>query len=148
LAIVKGGTMSDGSLAEEVYHYTLTVKRYTMDIRKLEEEKEKWENRINIASKQNRSDLESEAIIRRDEIVNKIEGLKLERDQIVTELGALKRRLETLKNSPEPSVDADLLLQQLNMVVGERDKLDEQFKEQETENALEQLKRKIKEEDE
>ncbi len=140
--------MSDGSLAEEVYHYTLTVKRYTMDIRKLEEEKEKWENRINIASKQNRSDLESEAIIRRDEIVNKIEGLKLERDQIVTELGALKRRLETLKNSPEPSVDADLLLQQLNMVVGERDKLDEQFKEQETENALEQLKRKIKEEDE
>jgi phage shock protein A len=138
--------MSDGSLAEEVYHYTLTLKRYTLDIRKLEEEKEKWENRITLASKQNRPDLESEAVIRRDEIANKIEGLKLEQDQIVTELGALKRRLETLRTSPEPSVDADLLLEQLNMVVGERDKLDEQFKEQEAENALEQLKRKINEE--
>ncbi|MFP4382659.1 MAG: PspA/IM30 family protein [Spirochaetia bacterium] len=140
--------MSDKSLAEQVYHYTLTVKRYTMDIKRLEEEKEKWNNRVSLAAKENRSDLEAEAAVRRDEINQKIEGLKIEREAVISELSSLKRELEMLRDAPEQTVDADLLLEQLNMVVGERDKLADQFREQEAETALEALKRKIADENE
>ena len=73
----------------------------------------------------------------------KIERIKLEEIEYTEELKNIKAEIETIRKQPQRSVDADLLLAQLQMIVGEPDQLAEEFKREEIEARLEAIKKSL-----
>jgi len=106
-----------------------------------------WQERVEFAKQRNESDLAFKAEERVSQIQAKIDTLKQEETELKNKVAIMKQELKRLIASPTFTVDADLLLAQLEMIVGEPDKTAEAFKEEEAKAELEKLKKKIKEEE-
>jgi hypothetical protein len=76
-----------------------------------------------------------------------VDSLREEETQFQSEIRALKQQLHRLEHTAQLTVDPDALLAQLEMVAGEVDETAEKFKEEETNQALERLKQKLRDED-
>lgn len=107
----------------------------------LENECKTWKERVALAREKGKEDLALEAEKEVNVLIQQIERIKLEENEYTEELQSIKEEIATIKRQPERSVDADLLLAQLQMIVGEPDTLSEEFKKEEIEARLEAMKK-------
>ena len=108
--------------------------------KKLREDLDTWTGRIELARGKNRSDLEAAAVQRKDDISYQLQTLSAEEAELLREASRMKARMGLLKTEVERSVNTDLLLSELEMLVGEPDTLSRQFEEEEAEATLRKLK--------
>jgi phage shock protein A len=128
---------------EYVLAFITTLKQTERDLARIEEETATWARRVSLAESRGEADLAAQAKARLGEVRAK----KAERE---AELADLRRKVATLKHSlarlrvmPSRSVDTDLLLAQLEMVVGKKDELSLKFKEEEAKAKLDELKKRM-----
>ena len=145
----RGGSMTDSGSAffdmlsarQELIALMATVKQTRNKRIQLETEIKTWRDRVRLAIEKDHSDLQAQAEVRVRDFEDRIEGLRFEESELNSELQKLKRSIEEAKKRPELSVDADHLLAQLQMLVGEPDLLEEKFKQEEADAALRELKK-------
>ncbi|MBN1412002.1 MAG: hypothetical protein JW969_14230 [Spirochaetales bacterium] len=131
------------SAKEYVLAYMTTLKQTQRKITEIEAEAKIWEDRVTLAEQNGKFELKTQAEIRRDEILAKEKKLKAEESDLAYKVKTMLENLKKLKNEFAFSVDADRLLAELEMIVGEKDELADKFKEEETLSELEKLKRKM-----
>ena len=130
-----------------VISYIAALNKYCKDITSSREDLALWEGRVKLAQKNERPDLVIQAEDRADEIRGKLVFLEGEEAELQQKVETLKVQLQILKNRPERTVDADLLLAQLEQVAGKKDKTLEELEYVEATLALEELKKKINREE-
>lgn len=110
-----------------------------------------WTDRAALAASKGMADLESAARTKAGESEAKIASLEAEKADLARKISRIREKLPVLKAS-ERSVDADLLLAQLQMATGEAlnpesaalAELDKTLQAGAADAALEELKRKLK----
>ena len=135
--------MDTRAAKEYILAYITTLKNTQNDLRKAEESLSLWQSRVKLATERGSADLASAAAIRVDEFQTKVGSLKAEERKLSAEIEHMKSQLKDIQHQPEYTVDADLLLAQLEQVVGEPDKTAEKFKAEEADQALEELKKRL-----
>ena len=130
-----------------VISYIAALNKYRKDITSSREDLALWEGRVKLAQKNERPDLVIQAEDRADEIRGKLVFLEGEEAELQQKVETLKVQLQILRNRPERTVDADLLLAQLEQVAGKKDKTLEELEYVEATLALEELKKKINREE-
>ncbi|MCL2473240.1 MAG: chromosome partitioning protein [Treponema sp.] len=141
--------MNTAEAKEYILGFITTLKLTEKEIRSLEEEADKWENRKNLAASKNTDDLYKEAEAETEKINTKLAGLREEERSLKEGIAVMQRQLPGL-NARERTIDPDLLDQELMMAAGlseEEVKTDRAFvkleKETSAEAALEALKAKM-----
>jgi hypothetical protein len=129
-----------------VLAFIRTLKETQLQLTRLKEEAALWESRIKLAEQQNRPDLKAAAEIKKSELDSKMAVLGLEEQDLVTKIGVLKENLKKLKGQFQYSVDAEQLLAEMEMIVGEPDTLSAKFREESAQSELEKLKAKMQQE--
>ncbi|MBN2049220.1 MAG: hypothetical protein JW760_02145 [Spirochaetales bacterium] len=109
--------------------------------KKLQEELTLWKNRINLAREKGRTDLEGAAVQRVEEITEQLRTLSAEEAELSREAFRMKTRLPAAQAETSKTVNTDLLLAELELLVGEPDTLSRQFEEEEAEAVLKELKK-------
>jgi len=107
------------------------------------EDLERWRERVKIAQKAGRADLTQTAEERVRDLDEQVGRLTAEEAELASKVKRLKENLKTLEHGFRPSVDAELLQANLDMLVGETDATERKFEDQEAEAALEELKKKL-----
>jgi phage shock protein A len=138
-----------GMTAEAARDYVLafikSLKETQRQRQKLTEELELWKGRVELAERENRQDLAQQASSRVKSIQDDLARLRQEEDELNTKVEILKDNLKHLPADWQPVVDSEVLLAQLEMVIGERDETEEQFQQMKVQSKLEELKRKMEE---
>jgi len=134
------------SAREVVLNVIRSLKETQSQRIKLEADLDLWERRKALAAERGRSDLQAEAQVRLDDIQYQLGGLRAEEAELVRTVDRLKQQLRTIENGPQPLVDTDQLLAELELLGGERDELSEKLREEEANALLEQLKRDMQDE--
>jgi len=144
--------LNDNEDPQVLKEYVLTVmtesKKLDKEIAAIQDEIQLWAGRVKLAADSGRTDLQSQAEIRLGEIKQKLDRRISEKSSLEAEIKTLKRKLLYLKNKPEMSVDADLLLAQFDMLLGdeaEEDELEKKFDSFEADSMLDELKKKMDE---
>ena len=135
--------MDAASAREYVVAVLATLKQTVAKRIELTGELEKWQTRVRIAEEHGRSDLAEEASVKVEQVKEDVLRIQAEEAELKKELDIVKGQLEWIKKQPQFSIDADFLLAQLEMVVGERDELADKFKEAEAASELERLKKEM-----
>ena len=135
--------MDPVSAKEYIAAVLSTLKQTKIKRIELQKELEKWKSRVILAGDQGRTDLQAEAALKAEQIQDDLQKIMYEELELKKELDIVKSQLLHIQNQPEITVDADLLLAQLEMVVGERDELADKFKEAEADLELKQLKKEM-----
>lgn len=139
------------SAREYILAYATDIKRYEKELADLDRDMVLWENRAKLAGEKGEAELAAAATTRCSELGSKRAALESERAPLAADLVRLKERLPYLK-ARERSVDADLLLAELQSMTGElldpeRASAEREFAKVETETktdeALAELKRKM-----
>ncbi len=129
-----------------------TLKQTKSKRIQLERELEMWQNRVNLAVEKGRQDLIDGAERKVAQLREDIEHLISEEHSYSEGLDRMRRQLRVLQAQPEMSVDVDLLTAQMDMMLGESEKAEaetqENFRKAEADWALEELKRKMQDENE
>lgn len=142
------GGMEPEAAKEYVLSFITTLKTTQRQKQTLTEEKKLWQERVLLARNKQESELELKALERLSEIQTKIATLEAEEKELAPKVAVLKEQLLKLVRAPQMSVDAEGLLAQLQMIVGEPDKTAEAFKQEEADIELQNLKKKLDQEKE
>jgi hypothetical protein len=134
---------------KEAYDYVLafltTLKQTEKARAAADEELALWGRRVELATAKGDAALATAAQARVAELSAKRAGIEAELTELKTTTGILKdelkRRIATGWGGK--LVDTDLLLAQLEMVVGPKDELSQAMKHEEASAALDELKRKM-----
>jgi phage shock protein A len=102
-----------------------------------------WQGRVRLADGEGRSDLADKARAQVDLVSGELSDIKRQELEYSRGVDRMKTQLKMIESQSDMSINADLLLAQLEMVVGERDELSEAFKDQEVSDELERLKREM-----
>jgi len=137
------GGMEPEAAKEYVLSFITTLKTTQRQKQTLTEEKKLWQERVLLARNKQESELELKALERLSEIQTKIATLEAEEKELAPKVAVLKEQLLKLVRAPQMSVDAEGLLAQLQMIVGEPDKTAEAFKQEEADIELQNLKKKL-----
>jgi len=111
--------------------------------KKLRTDLETWNKRITLARGNNRSDLEATAVQKAEDIKYRLQTLSTEEAELVREAARMKSRIGLLRTEVDKTVNTDMLLSELEMLVGEPDILSGQFEEEEAEETLKKLKKDL-----
>jgi phage shock protein A len=136
--------MDLASAKEYVLSYITTLKQTQRDLGVLSEELALWQKRSEFARERGREDLISAAEMKAKEISEKYVKLEMEEKDLAGKVQTLMENLKKLKAGFTPTVNAEQLAAELDMITGGPDKVAEQFKEEETMVELEKLKQKLK----
>lgn len=98
--------------------FLAALKATEREILALGEELARWSRRLELASAKSAAELEAAARAKVDELTARKAGLEAERAELAAKVARIKERLP-LAAASERSVDADLLLAQLQMETGE-----------------------------
>lgn len=131
------------SAREIVVRVIQSLKTTTAQRVNLEKEQTLWRHRTELAK--DRSDLLAEAQTRLSDVEYRLDSLRAEEHELQTQVSNLKRQLKGLESKPSLSVDADMLLAELELISG-HDDLEEKFREHEGDELLEKLKREMEKE--
>jgi len=115
------------------------------------EEVQLWTDRAALAASKGLADLEAAARAKTFELEARVQALEAEKSDLARKIARIREKLPLVKAS-EHSVDADLLLAELQMVTGEAmdpqsaalAELDKTLQSGTADAALEELKRKLK----
>ena len=133
------------SAREYVLAFITTLKKTQKQRAVAEEELEHWRGRIKLAESRGEPVLKRGAEQRVAEIEAKSRRLYQEELELKRKVDVLKQRLKATKIRSSLQVDANALLAQMQMLVGEPDRLQESFKNTEAEQALRVLKKQMDE---
>ncbi|MBN1699758.1 MAG: hypothetical protein JW881_19745 [Spirochaetales bacterium] len=136
--------MDVASAREYVMAYITTLKQTQQKMKETAAELELWQQRVSFAAERGRPDLRSAADMKVKEISDSLERLRTEEYDLAAKTKTLIENLKKLKAGFVPSVDAEQLQAELDMITGERDEVAEKFREEDALNELEKLKQKMK----
>ena len=136
--------MDVASAKEYVLSYISTLKNIQKEMKTLTNELSLWKEREKFAAERGREDLRSAATLKAQEVTEKLIILQSEEKDLAGKVKALMENLKNLQAGFTPSVDAERLQAELEMLTGGPDKVAEELKEEETLAELEKLKRKMK----
>lgn len=151
----RGTDMSDdynimGLEPEDARDYVIavmtTLKATATKRVQLERELAMWEGRVKLASEKGRQELAAGAQARATEIQEQLTKIRVEEQGYRDGIGRMETQLKRLLTQPKMTVDADLLVAQMDMLLGEHSETDEKFREAEAGWALDDLKKKMDEE--
>ena len=131
------------SAREYVLAFITTLKKTQKDRAVAEEELVHWKNRVKLAESRAEPVLKRGAEERVTELQNHCQRLLEEELDLRRKVDVLKEKLKATKIRSSLQVDADALLVQMQMLVGEPDTLQEKLREEEAAQALEALKKKM-----
>jgi hypothetical protein len=138
----------DAKAAREYVLAVVTTLRQTSAKRQeLERDRALWSGRAKLAAEKGRSDLQAEAEVRLRDVEFQLNDIRAEEDVLTAGVRRLKSQLKVIEATPQLSVDADQLLTELEILGGERDELAEKLKEEEANAALEDLKKRMEDEE-
>lgn len=128
--------------SEYVLAFITTLKKTEKALAETSEETNTWTRRVTLARSKGDEALAAQAQARLSDATAKQSQLETELADLKRKVAVLKDKLARLKMTGGRLVNTDLLLAQLQMVVGEKDKLGDAMKQQEAEAALDELKKK------
>jgi phage shock protein A len=140
--------MDYNSATQFIGQYIISLNQTRKQLEAKYTEYLRWKERAVLAAEKDRPDLQARAVSKAEDLKYELETLRAEERQLEFEIAEMKRQLANLKNSVIPTVDAAALLEQLESVVGKKDELAETFKKEEADIALEELKKKMQNEEE
>lgn len=129
--------------AEYVLAFITTLKQTEKAVAAAEADLSLWRRRVALARSKGDEALALQAQTRLDEASARKTGLESELADLKAKVAVLKQKLVRLRTTGGRAVDTDLLLAQLEMVVGKKDELAQTMKEEETKAALDDLKKKM-----
>lgn len=129
--------------SDYVLAFITTLKRTEKALSASEEEVSLWTRRVALARSSGNEALAVQAEQRLTEETGKKAALEAELADLKAKVAVLKAKLVRLRMSGGRLVDTDLLLAQLEMVVGKKDDLSRLMKEEESKQALDELKKKM-----
>ncbi len=128
---------------EYVLAFITTLKKTQKQRAVAEEELEHWRGRIKLAEARGEPVLKRGAQQRVEELEANCQQLHQEELELKRKVDVLKEKLKATKIRSGLQVDADALLAQMQMLVGQPDKLQEELRSTEAEQALRALKEKM-----
>ncbi len=137
-------SMDPASAREYVLSFISTLRGIQKERASLERELDLWEKRAKLAEEKNEQILLEGAEDRVQELKEKMAGLAAEEGGLRRKVSILKEKLKNIETRPNLSIDAEALLAQLKSVAGEEDKLEKELKEKEADQALKELKKRLK----
>lgn len=132
-----------GSAREYVLSFLVTLKQTQRQRAIAEEELFHWEHRVKLAESRGEPVLKKTAGERVAELRERTARLAAEERELKRKVVVLRQKLLILRERASFAVDADALLAQLTMLVGEPDALARALKDAEAQAALEELKRRL-----
>lgn len=139
--------MTEQEASEYVYRYVLALKETRQQRDKADEDARMWHRRVILAQEKGRSDLEAEAVTRRDECLHRYQSLVAEARALEKDVIDLKAKVKRMEEAPQPTVNADALLEQLEAVAGKPDPTADAMRDLEAESALQALREKMEREE-
>jgi hypothetical protein len=136
--------MSPQDAAEYVLAFIATLKKTEKDLALAGDDVALWTRRVALAREKGETALSDQAQARLTDVSARRAGLETEARELKAKVGVLKEKLLKIRMLGTRLVDTDLLLAQLQMLAGEKDVLQQKFKEQEAAQKLEELKKKSK----
>ena len=138
----------DRDTARDIVVQVVTSLKHTTAQRiAKEKDLEVWKQRVRLAAEKGRADLQAEAVTRVGDLEFEIDGIRAEETELERGVSRMKWQLGQLEREPALSVDAEVLLSQLDNLGGERDELADKFRKEEADAALEALKKSMSEEE-
>ena len=128
-----------------VLSFITTLKGIEGELKNLYRELELWRGRARLAEKNQEAQLVLIAGKKISELQAKSSQLELEQKSLRLKVSVLKEKLKIIRNQPATAVDTDELLQKMKMLAGQEDKTLEVIEDLEAQQALEELKRRLKE---
>jgi phage shock protein A len=128
---------------EYVLAFITTLKQTEKALSAAEEDVNLWTRRVTLARSSADEGLAAQAQARLSNAVAKKAGLETELADLRAKVSVLKEKLKMVRMRGGRLVDTDLLLAQLEMVVGPRDELGKTMKSAEADAALDDLKKKM-----
>jgi hypothetical protein len=135
--------MDFDSARQYVLAFITTLKSTQRERGVTEEELALWQRRVKLAAGRREQVLQKAAEEKVAELAAKQARLRAEEAELAAKSDVLKEKLRRLRIRSTLTVDADALLAQLSMLAGEPDTLKRNLQQQEAQNALEELKRKM-----
>jgi predicted transcriptional regulator len=129
-----------------VLSFVTTLKGIEGELKNLGGELELWRRRARLAEDNHKAELIPIARQKISELQGKSSQLELERKSLKLKVSILIEKLNSIKNQPAGAVNTDELLQKMKMLVGEQDKTNELIEDLEAQQALEELKKHLQEE--
>jgi len=134
--------MDPAQATEYVLAFLTTLKQTQKAAAEAAEETNLWTRRAALARSKGEEGLAAQAQARASDALAKQSGLEAELADLNAKVAVLKDKLVRLKMTGARLVNTDLLLAQLQMVVGEKDALADAMKKEEANAALDELKKK------
>ena len=131
------------SAREYVLAFITTLKKTQKQQAVAEEELEHWRGRVRLAENRGEPVLKRSAQQRVAELEASCRQLHQEELELKRKVDVLKEKLKATKIRSSVQVDADALLAQMQMLVGEPNRLQEQLRSTEADQALRKLKKKM-----
>jgi phage shock protein A len=134
--------LNPAQASEYVLAFITTVKQTERALAAAQEETNTWTRRVTLARSKGDEGLAAQAQARLSDTTAKQSRLESELAELKAKVAVLKDKLVRLRMTGGRLVDTDLLLAQLQMVVGQKDELGEAMKKEEANAALDELKKK------
>jgi phage shock protein A len=131
------------SAREYVLAFITSLKKTQKHRAVAEEELEHWRGRVKLADNRGEPVLKRGAEQRVTELEARSKQLHREELELRRKVDVLKEKLKATKIRSSLQVDADALLAQMQMLVGEPDKLKQDLRNTEADQALQALKKKM-----
>lgn len=139
-------TMEPQAAREYVLAFIKSLKETQSQKERLTADLYLWRNRVSLAESHNRAELAEEARRKVEELRDEVAKLDAEEESLREKVVVLKTNLKALEVQFSYSVDAEMLLAELDMITGKPDELAEEFEKMKAEAHLEALKKKLEEE--
>jgi len=128
---------------EYVLAFITTLKQTEKSVAAAQEDTNLWTRRVTLARSRGDEALAAQAQARLSDTTAKQAALEAELADLKAKVAVLKEKLARLRMTGARLVDADLLLAQLEMLVGPKDALADTMKREEASSALDDLKKKM-----
>lgn len=129
--------------ADYVLAFITTLKQTEKALAAAGDDVDLWTRRVALARSKGDEALAGQAETRLQEAAAKKAKLQAELAELSATVSVLKEKLTRIRMTGGKAVDTDLLLAQLEMAVGKKDDLSKAIKAEETNAALDELKKKM-----
>ena len=129
--------------SEYVLAFITTLKQTEKALAAAQEDVSLWSRRVTLARSRGDEGLAAQAQARLADATSRQAQLDTDLADLRAKVTVLKEKLTRLRMTGMKLVDADLLLAQLQMVVGKKDALGDAMKNEEAKAALDELKKKM-----
>ncbi len=136
--------MTDSELREILQQHLVSLHTARRQRKEKEALLEQWSRRATLAASEGRADLKQAALSECRHLLDAIERIKADERSMEAEIDTVKAEARADQAQVQRSVDVDILLEQLRGIVGEPDETADALRDVEAQQALEELRRKMR----